>query len=105
MDISKEMISLAKTINSDKRYEIKFKYGNWLNIRDYPRGLFDSILCTGNSISHTPRKYYKTIFHNIYLKLVKGGRFFLDNYHNWDDIYGKKVNIRPRGMIIRNGDI
>lgn len=101
VDLSQEMIEIARQKAWQQKSMAKFMMANMLDLEDVP-GQFDGILCLGNTLAHlTQEAQLKQAIEQFGLK----GKHLLVQVVNYDRVLAKKITelpeIRTSGLVFR----
>ena len=97
IDLDRSMIDQA----AEKTGKIDFITGDMLKLREYYKGLYDLIFCTGNSISHLNSPGDAGAFISDCCSLLAPGGKLIVQIINYDRIYAKTITALP--LIVKDG--
>ena len=94
IDLNEELLAQAK--ENIPQPNLKFQTGNMLDLEnDFQVGLFDSVLCFGNTLVHVQElKDMRKMIFSVYNVLKEGGHFLLQIL-NYDHILAENITELP----------
>lgn len=99
-DISWPSIQIAARNAKKQRLPVKFVSCDWLRLPTIFKEAFDCVICTGNSFTHLPSRYWKSAILGFRSLLRNNGVLVLDTYRSWTPANGTRIKIYPRGVTV-----